>query len=257
MRIYCAGPIFTYSERAWLRDLGKRLRRGGHDAFVPAEVEEDFLEASRAPKPAERRAMFKANVTKLSSAQLVVARLDGPDVDSGTAWEAGFAFARRIPVLGYRFDYRTLGREGVVNLMLEQSAASFLWVPTATPEAMRDRLAEAVEDPIFPPGGKLVRDRIPEVIAGEGREARTRRVRGPGLDALLRDKVVEEAGELVAAFDEEQVAQELADLTEAIEALAEHLGLEKRVEEERAERRARLGVFDKGVVLEGLDAREA
>ncbi|HEY6586004.1 MAG TPA: nucleoside 2-deoxyribosyltransferase, partial [Candidatus Methanoperedens sp.] len=40
---------------------------------------------------------------------------------SGTAWEIGFAFAKAKPVLGLRTDFRTLGIEGTVNLMIERS----------------------------------------------------------------------------------------------------------------------------------------
>lgn len=257
MRIYCAGPIFTHPQRAWLRAVGERFRRDGHDAFVPAEAEQEFVETHRELTPKEREAVFEVNSAKLTAAQLVVANLDGVDADSGTAWEVGFAFARRIPVLGYRTDYRSQGREGPVNLMLAQACSAFLWVPEATGEAMLDRLGEAVADPIFVPGGKLVRHRIPEVVAHEGRKATTRKVRGDKLEAMLRLKVIEEAGELIAAFEEDDVAQELADIVEAAMACARANGLEKRVEQVRAERAERLGQFDKGVVLEGLDAREA
>jgi nucleoside 2-deoxyribosyltransferase/predicted house-cleaning noncanonical NTP pyrophosphatase (MazG superfamily) len=257
MRIYCAGPIFTHRQRAWLRALGERLRKDGHEAFVPAEAEQEFVEATRTPKEKERAATFQVNVAKLTSAQLVVADLDGLDVDAGTAWEVGFAHARRIPILGYRFDYRSLGREGTVNLMIDRSASQLLWVPTATEDAMLDRLSEAVQEPLFPPGGKLVRHQIPDVVEREGRRASTRKVRGDELDALLRLKVIEEAGELLAAFEEDEVAQEIADILEAAHALARKHGLEDEVERVREERAGRLGKFDKGVVLEGLDAREA
>lgn len=257
MRIYCAGPIFTHAQRAWLRAVGQRLRRDGHDPFVPAEAEEEFMETHRELTPKERAAVFEVNTAKLAAAQLVVANLDGVDADSGTAWEVGFAFARRIPVLGYRTDYRSQGREGPVNLMLAQACSAFLWVPEATGEAMLDRLGEAVAEPLFVPGGKLVRHRIPEVVAKEGRKATTRRLRGDNLEGMLRLKVIEEAGELIAAFEEDEVAQELADIVEAAMACARANGLEKRVEQVRAERAERLGTFDKGVVLEGLDAREA
>lgn len=257
MRIYCAGPIFTHAQRAWLRTVGERLRAERHDAFVPAEVEEDFHETNRALKQGERDAVFEANVAKLAAAHLVVACLDGVDADSGTAWEVGFASARRIPILAYRSDYRSQGREGTVNLMLDRSCSQLLWVPEATPQALLDRLSEAVAEPIFAPGGKLVRHRIPEVVAQQGRKATTRKAKGDALEAMLRLKVIEEAGELIAAFEEDEVAQELADIVEAAMACARANGLEKRVEEVRAERAARLGVFDKGVVLESLDAREA
>jgi nucleoside 2-deoxyribosyltransferase len=54
----------------------------------------------------------------LNSSDIVVAVLDGVDVDSGTAWEIGYAYAKGKPVIGLRTDFRTLS-DGVVNLMVE------------------------------------------------------------------------------------------------------------------------------------------
>ena len=43
----------------------------------------------------------------------------GVDVDSGTVWEIGYAYAHGLIVYGLRTDFRILGIEGVVNLMIE------------------------------------------------------------------------------------------------------------------------------------------
>jgi nucleoside 2-deoxyribosyltransferase len=51
----------------------------------------------------------------------VVAILDGVDVDSGTAAEIGYAFAKGRPIFGYRGDFRlSADNEGAtVNLQVE------------------------------------------------------------------------------------------------------------------------------------------
>ena len=51
----------------------------------------------------------------------VVAILDGPDVESGTAAEIGYAFARGKLIVGYRGDFRlSADNEGsIVNLQVE------------------------------------------------------------------------------------------------------------------------------------------
>jgi nucleoside 2-deoxyribosyltransferase len=51
----------------------------------------------------------------------VVAVLDGVDVDSGTAAEVGYAFARGKRIFGYRGDFRlSADNEGAaVNLQVE------------------------------------------------------------------------------------------------------------------------------------------
>ena len=61
------------------------------------------------------------NRTAIDCCDMVLAVLDGVDVDSGTAAEIGYAFARDKPILGYRGDLRlSADNEGsVVNLQVE------------------------------------------------------------------------------------------------------------------------------------------
>ena len=49
---------------------------------------------------------------------MMVTVLDSVDVDSGTAWDIRYAYARGLPVYGLRTDFQTPGIEGVVNLMI-------------------------------------------------------------------------------------------------------------------------------------------
>jgi nucleoside 2-deoxyribosyltransferase len=60
-------------------------------------------------------------VDAIESSDIIVAVIDGTDADSGTAWEIGYAFAKGKPTIGLRTDFRTLGIEGTVNLMIERS----------------------------------------------------------------------------------------------------------------------------------------
>jgi nucleoside 2-deoxyribosyltransferase len=61
------------------------------------------------------------NRAAIDGADAVVAVLDGVDVDSGTAAEIGYAFARGKLVVGYRGDFRlSADNEGsTVNLQVE------------------------------------------------------------------------------------------------------------------------------------------
>jgi len=61
------------------------------------------------------------NAAMIDAADMVLAVLDGADVDSGTAAEIGYACARSRPILGYRGDFRlSADNEGsVVNLQVE------------------------------------------------------------------------------------------------------------------------------------------
>lgn len=82
MRIYVAGPLFSEAERAWLDELAARLRDEGFECFVPHE---HFAEAPE-PTPA---AIYRIDADGLRSCDALVAWLDGPMVDDGTACEIG------------------------------------------------------------------------------------------------------------------------------------------------------------------------
>lgn len=90
MRVYVAGPLFSEAERAWLDALAARLRAEGFDCFVPHE---HFGEA---PEPTAA-AIYRIDTDGLRSCDALVAWLDGPMVDDGTACEIGM-FAERCAV---------------------------------------------------------------------------------------------------------------------------------------------------------------
>lgn len=62
-----------------------------------------------------------ANQRLMDDADVIFAVLDGVDVDSGTAAEIGYGFAKAKKILGYRGDFRLVGEnEGsTVNLQVE------------------------------------------------------------------------------------------------------------------------------------------
>lgn len=61
------------------------------------------------------------NKNAIDDSDGLVAVLDGTDVDSGTAAEIGYAFAKGKPILGYRGDFRLSADNegGIVNLQVE------------------------------------------------------------------------------------------------------------------------------------------
>ena len=61
------------------------------------------------------------NRAGIDRSDAVLAVLDGTDVDSGTAAEIGYAFAKGTPILGYRGDFRlSADNQGsTVNLQVE------------------------------------------------------------------------------------------------------------------------------------------
>jgi nucleoside 2-deoxyribosyltransferase len=103
MRVYVAGPLFSEAERAWLDGLAARLRAEGIECFVPHE---HFGEA---PVPTAE-AIFRIDAEGLRSCDALVAWLDGPMVDDGTACEIGMFAQLGRPIVGITTDLRLARR---------------------------------------------------------------------------------------------------------------------------------------------------
>ena len=118
MRIYLAGPLFSVAERDFNARLADQLRLAGHEVFVPQEIEQRSKTA---------RQMFEGDVAGIDWCEVVLANMDGPDPDSGTAWECGYAFGRKAIVV-FRTDFRAAEEPGKApfNLMLSESATRCL-----------------------------------------------------------------------------------------------------------------------------------
>src|SRR4051794_27245667 len=97
---------------------------------------------------------------------------------------------------------------------------------------------------------KLVRDRIPEIIAANAGRSETRTLTMEEFIPALKEKLIEEAREVGAATATEELATELADVLEIVHALADATGLRlddiEMVRRERAEAR---GAFADRILL--------
>src|SRR6185437_9166770 len=106
MRVYLAGPMFTPYERTFLGDCAGRLRAEGFDVFVPHEH-------GLVGRDATAEAVFAVDAGGVESADAVLAVLDGPSVDDGTACEIGLFHGLR---------QRDPDRKGVVGLLTDLRA---------------------------------------------------------------------------------------------------------------------------------------
>ena len=122
--IYLAAPLFSDAEREFNCKLRDQIVKLGFSVFLPQEDSNDTTEMRHEEK---QNYIFKQNLEAIDNSNIIVAILDGgSDVDSGTAWELGYAFAKKKTVLALKTDFRTLGSEGIVNLMIEVSADSLV-----------------------------------------------------------------------------------------------------------------------------------
>jgi nucleoside 2-deoxyribosyltransferase len=132
MKIYLAGPLFTTGERAFNLHLADAFRKRGHEVWLPQEKEQRGKSARR---------IFREDVAGIDWAEAVVANMDGPDPDSGTCWECGYAYGKK-PIVLFRTDFRS-GAEhpgAPYNLMLTESASRRVELPFADLETIARRL---------------------------------------------------------------------------------------------------------------------
>ncbi|HEY4430035.1 MAG TPA: nucleoside triphosphate pyrophosphohydrolase [Paenibacillus sp.] len=97
---------------------------------------------------------------------------------------------------------------------------------------------------------KLVRDGIPNLIAAQGKDFSTRLLEPQEYITELRKKLKEESEEYFQATKDEEALEELADMLEVIQALAETHGSNcAELEKLRAEKASHRGGFKNGVFL--------
>jgi nucleoside 2-deoxyribosyltransferase len=112
VRVYLAGPLFTPDERSFIDECAERLRADGIEVFVPHE---NVLATGNTAAAT----IFAKDWKGLADADAVVAVLDGPMVDDGTACEIGIFYAlmqadsTKKGIVGLLTDLRgTLRHEG-------------------------------------------------------------------------------------------------------------------------------------------------
>jgi len=146
--IYLASPLgFAASTHGFMTDLAARLRNE-IDVLNPWDDQrfaQEFLELASVDSVAARDGRLaeintelgRKNTESIDAADGLFAVLDGVDVDSGTAAEIGYAYARGKRVYGLRTDSRLAGDNhgSIVNLQvqyfIEQSGGR---VVTTVPE---------------------------------------------------------------------------------------------------------------------------
>jgi hypothetical protein len=87
LKIYFAGPLFTPYERSFIDACAATLRADGFEVFVPHEHELAMgLDVTAG-------SIFAKDRVGIENADAMVALLDGPSVDDGTACEIGMFHA--------------------------------------------------------------------------------------------------------------------------------------------------------------------
>jgi nucleoside 2-deoxyribosyltransferase len=129
-KVYLASPLgFSPELKPYLERVKARLVELGHEIFDPWEqpFSKAIREASRIENHDERLAAYTrlaheiglVNENGIRECDILLAVLDGVDLDSGTAAEAGFAVGIGRRAYGLRTDWRDSGEFGLpLNLQI-------------------------------------------------------------------------------------------------------------------------------------------
>jgi nucleoside 2-deoxyribosyltransferase len=129
-KVYLASPLgFSHEYEPYLERIKARLHQLGYEVFDPWEqpFSKAIHKASEIEDYHERIAAFirlakeigTANENGVRCCDILLAVLDGAEVDSGCAAEVGFAMATGIKCFGLRTDWRDCGEFGLpMNLQV-------------------------------------------------------------------------------------------------------------------------------------------
>lgn len=116
MKLFLAAPLFNEAERAFNSQTAKTLRNNGFEVWLAQEA--PFLQHGH---HGEKKRIYEGDILALKTSDVVVAVLDGAEVDVGVAYEMGYAKALGKPIVGLKTDYRTFSGIEEINLMLAVS----------------------------------------------------------------------------------------------------------------------------------------
>ena len=115
-RAYVAGPLFDDGERWFLEQIDELVAAAGFDTFLPHR--------DNPPKDESTVSLIYENdKSAIDRCDVIVANLNGPATDDGTAWELGYAYANGKYLIGLHTDGRRRLPDQLVNvnLMVERS----------------------------------------------------------------------------------------------------------------------------------------
>ena len=116
MKIYFAGPLFSEADRNWIRGVKKQIEKmageRGRDLAIIWPYELITQEEIDALGDNAKQEVFHRCKSALEDSDLLIALLDGPQVDDGTAWEVGYFYRKwrdTARIIGVRTDFRNGG----------------------------------------------------------------------------------------------------------------------------------------------------
>ena len=136
-RIYLAGPLFSEAHRMWAKKVKKEIEKDQKfSVYWPGEDKIDDIENIS-------QHIFESCSKALDDCEILVAILDGAQIDDGTAWEIGYFYGKgKRDIIGIRTDFRQAGEteSSLMNAMIEKSCKEIIY-----DESSSDALTELIK----------------------------------------------------------------------------------------------------------------
>jgi len=98
MKVYIAGNLSIKRDREFLEEIDKVCKKFKLDTFLP------HRDVGLLEDIGDVKEVAKKDLEGFKDCKLLIASLNGFNLGAGTAWEMGYAYAERIPVIGIKTD---------------------------------------------------------------------------------------------------------------------------------------------------------
>jgi len=115
MKVYIAGPLFHKKAQKILEKIDKLCKKLGFETFLPHRDVGLYTKGDSTP-------FFVKDRDMADWCDIMVAYLDWKGISSGTAWEMGYAYARKKPIIALVEDKENITKSDRLCVMCFNSA---------------------------------------------------------------------------------------------------------------------------------------
>jgi len=115
-KIYIAGALFSPFERANLEKIDSLCKELEFTTYLPHKDGGLFVREGN-----NSSSFFIADRDNIDTSKIIIAILNGTDIDSGTSWEIGYGYSKQKIIIGYLEDIRIFNLNKQLNPMILNS----------------------------------------------------------------------------------------------------------------------------------------
>lgn len=98
MKAYIAGPLCIKEERIFLERIDKICKKLNVTTFLP------HRDCGLWKNLKDTKRIAKGDLKGFENCDFLIANLNGFNIGAGTAWEIGYAYAKKIPIIALKTD---------------------------------------------------------------------------------------------------------------------------------------------------------